>query len=232
MLLPVFARAFLLLPLGLAPLLAARNPHLPLGVESLTGLRSSYLYRGFELAEVTLEGQLETEVTLSDQFSLGLAAWHLAESSDNFSESAFGLSLRRDWEEVSLSASLDYRAYSGSLFEDGLDAGLQAQWFFAEDWDLAWESHYDFGAEGSYHAFSLAWSHPFGDELFLSAHGGISAVSSYYERDGLNDLHTRLSLTYNLNSYLSITPFVGTSLGLQEGVADDVFAGVWLAVTF
>ncbi|MGJ8724861.1 MAG: hypothetical protein ACSHYB_09925 [Roseibacillus sp.] len=205
---------------------------LTLGIETVTGLRSNYLYRGFQLADSTLEAQAETEITLSEDYFLGLAAWHVAESSDDFAETAFGISLRRDFEDFSLTASLDYHLFSESLFQDGIDLGAKAQWFINDDWDFAAKAHYDFGAEGAYFALEGGWSHPLTEDLFLSAESGISAVSSYYERSGMNDFYGRLSLTYNVNSFLSLTPFAGYSLGIHSEATDEAFAGIWLAVSF
>ena len=203
-----------------------------LGIEAVTGLRSNYIYRGFQLAGATLETQIETEITLNKDTSLGLAAWHVAESSGDFSETVLGVNLRRDYESFNVTASVDYHAFSESLFQDGVDLGLQARWLLTDDWDLTAKAHYDFGAEGSYFALEGGWSRPVNDDLFLSAHSGISAVNSYYERSGINDFYGRISLTYNVNSILSLSPFAGYSLGLADEGSDEAYAGVWLAVSF
>lgn len=202
------------------------------GIETVTGLRSDLVYRGFDLADATLETQVETEVTLGANYALGLAAWHSAESSDNFAETGLGVNLRRDFEKVSLTLSLDYHDFSESLFQDGADLGLKAQWFLTENWDLAIKGHYDFGAEGSYFAMEGGWSHPLSEKLFLAAESGVSALENYYARSGMNDFYGRLSVTYNVNSFLSLTPFLGYSVGLAEGTEDTAFLGLWLAVTF
>ena len=224
--------ASLIFFLGVLPLFCEVEDDLTLGIETVTGLRSNYIYRGFQLADATLEAQAETEITLSEDYSLGLAAWHVAESSGDFAETAFGFSFRRDFEDFSLTASLDYHFFSESLFEDGVDLGAKAQWFITDDWDVAAKAHYDFGAEGAYFAIEGGWSHPLTEDFFLAAESGVSAVSSYYERSGLNDFYGRLSLTYNINSFLSITPFAGYSLGIDSEANDEAFAGIWLAVSF
>lgn len=215
-----------------APVCAEIEEDLVLGIETVTGLRSNYLYRGFQLADATLEAQAETEITLGDDLFLGLAAWHVAESSGEFSETAFGLNLRRDFENSSLSASLDYHLFSNSFFRDGVDLGAQAQWFFAEDWDLSAKLHYDFGAKGLYFTMEGAWSKPIGENLFISTKSGVSVVTNYYESSGLNDFYGRVTLTYNINSFLSLSPFVGYSLGLSDEDTNEAYAGIWLAVSF
>lgn len=226
-------RAFLLSLFAFSLSLPAEvEDDLTLGIETVTGLRSNYIFRGFQLADATLETQAETEIALGDDSFLGLAAWHVAESSGDFSETAFGISFRRDFENISLTASLDYRIFSESLFQDGIDIGAKAQWFIDDNWDLAAKAHYDFGAEGSYFALEGGWSQPLGEDFFIAVESGISAVSSYYERSGINDAYGRLSITYNINSFLSISPFAGYSIGLDDNATDEAYAGIWLAVSF
>lgn len=224
--------SFLTLLAALSSLYAEVEDDLTLGIETVTGLRSNYVYRGFQLAESTLEAQVETEIALGGDSFLGLAAWHVAESSADFAETAFGVSLRRDFEDISLTASLDYHFFSESLFQDGVDLGAKMQWFLNDNWDVTAKAHYDFGAEGAYFALEGGWSRPFTGDLFIAAESGLSAVGSYYERSGMNDFYGRLSLTYNVNSFLSLTPFAGYSLGLHDEAEDEAFAGVWFAVSF
>ena len=226
-------RGFLLLALLFAfPLQAEVEEDLVLGIESVTGLRTNYIYRGFELANATLEAQLETEISLDNDFSVGLAAWHIAESSGDFSETALGVNLRRDFQDFSLTASLDYRFFSETFFRDGIDLGLKGQWFINDNWDLSTKLNYDFGADGLYFAIEGGWSQPLGEDLFLSAHSGISAVNDYFDRNGLNDFYGRLSLTYNVNSFLSLSPFVGYTIGIADEASEQAYAGIWLAVSF
>lgn len=229
----MFARAFsLFLLFASLPLFAEIEEDLTLGIETVTGLRSNYIYRGFQLADATLEVQAETEITLDQNWSVGLAAWHVTESSGDFSETALGANLRRDFGNVSLTASLDYHSFSESLFQDGIDLGAKAQWFFAEDWDLTAKAHYDFGANGAYFALEGGWSKPLNEDFFVAAETGISAVDSYYGRSGLNNFYGRLTLTYNINSFLSLSPFVGYTIAIDDDASDEAYTGIWLAVSF
>lgn len=219
-------------PLLSLSLFAEVEGDLTLGIETVTGLRSNYIYRGFQLADSTLEAQAETEIALGEEFFLGLAAWHIAESSGDFAETTFEVSLRRDFQDFSLTASFGYHLFSESLFQDGVDLGTKAQWFINDNWDLAAKAHYDFGAEGAYYAIEGGWSQPISEDFFIAVESGVSAVSSYYQRSGMNDFYGRLSLTYNVNSFLSLTPFAGYSLGIHDDSTDEAFAGIWLAVSF
>ncbi|MDP0490863.1 MAG: hypothetical protein Q7Q71_07430 [Verrucomicrobiota bacterium JB023] len=226
----IFALILLLCPPVV--LQAEVEDDLTLGIETVTGIRSHYLYRGFDVADATMDFQIETEIGLGRDFFLGLAGWHAAESSGDFSESAFSIDLHRDWEDIRLTASAAYHAFSGSFLENGMDTGLAATWYWDDSWDIGLELHYDFGAEAFYSDLIIGWSQPLGEDLFLSAQAGVSAAADYYEQSGPKDLHGRLSLTYNINSFLSVTPFTGFSLGLDSEAGDHAYAGLWLAVSF
>ncbi len=217
---------------GFAHLPGESDDDLTLGIEAVTGMRTSYIYRGFQLSEASLEIQLASELALRENIFLGLTAWHITESGNSFTESAFGISLSREWELFQVTASLEYHAFENSLFKDGLDVGITANWFIDENWDLAAKGYYDFGAEGIYTAIELNWSQPISEKAYLSTQAGISAHENYYNRSGLNDFYGRLSLTYNVNSFLSLTPFAGYSLSLEEDASDEAYAGIWLAVSF
>ena len=229
-------RSFALILFGSSLAVSAQLDDLTLGVETLTGLRSNYLWRGFDLADTTLEAQLETEITLADDWYLGFAAWHLAESSSDFSQTAANLSLTHSWENLSLTAALEYRDHSGGILEDGLEASLQAFYQLSEDWDVSLLVAYDEAAEGFYSELEFGWSRPLNKKTFLALEVGASVTNDYYDASGLNDLHARLSLTYNVSSVVSITPFLALNEDLQDRENDrgDNLAslGVWLEVSF
>lgn len=205
---------------------------LTLGIETLSGLRSSYIDRGFKLADSTLEFQVESEIALGGGFAIPVAAWTIAETGGDFSETSLSVGVQKDWENIQLSGFVDYRLFENSLFQDGFDLGVVAKWFLAENWELAGEARYNVAAEGTYFAIEGGYSKPLSEDLFISAESGVSATASYFDRSGLNDIYGRVSLTYNVNSFLSLTPFVGFSIGLDEEADEEGFAGLWLAVSF
>jgi len=64
-------------------------------------------------------------------------------------------------------------------------------------------------------------------------------TNDYYDRDGLNDIYARLSLTYHISETVSVTPYVGTSILIDDdsdepGVINDdsTYAGLWFIVRF
>ena len=224
-----------LLCLSLLFPLSLQADDIPYGVEAVTGLRSSYIYRGFKLADTTLDFQLQSEVTLAKDNYLSFGAWHAAESDGNFSTTELFLDLNRDLDDLTIGATLSYHNFNHSFFQSGLDFGIYANLLISDDWAWRTALNYDFGADGFYMNTELNWSHPVSDDAFVSILGGASAVSDNYGRDGLNDLYLRIALTYGISERVSLTPFVGGSFVIDDDTAfsdDEAYAGFWFEVTF
>jgi len=138
-------------PLSLALILLGSASTLPaevdqeiqLGVEAVTGFRTGYVYRGFELAESTLDFQVEAEIALTNQVFLNVGAWYATETGQgNFDESAFFTHLRFEKDKhLTLGLSATYRSFShrstplSVAFEDGVDLGAFATWNFCRDFN-------------------------------------------------------------------------------------------------
>lgn len=224
-----------LLPiLLLAPLASAEEePDIPLGLEVLTGYRTAYVDRGFKLASDLIEVQLGGELALSDILMLEFGGWYgTGTGSGSFDQTEGFLSLRYDAENWDVSLDTSYRGYSHPVFEDGFLLGPSANWYPNDDWRVGALLHHDTGASGWYGAVETAWSQPTGRDSFVSALIGVSAVSDFYGRDGLNDAYGRLSWTYQFNRHVAVTPFLGTSVGLDSAASDHLFGGLWFEVNF
>lgn len=231
------ALPFSLLSLTLITSLPAEIENdLQLGFEAVTGYRSHYIYRGFELSESTLDFQLETEIVLTDDTSINLGGWYATETgSGEFDEAAGFIRLHHQvTDQFSLGLSGTYRNFNESIFREGVDVGGFGTWQFCRDFGITMGGYYDTGAEGWYGNIESNWSRSISEKTFISLQTGVSAVDSYYDRDGFNDVYGRLSLTYNISDTVSITPFVGGSALLDsDDLGDDnAFGGVWFIVRF
>ncbi len=227
---------FSLLALALAPALPAADSDIPIGVEAVTGLRSGYLYRGFKLADATLDFQVESEVAIDDETFLNIGAWYLAESDGDFSEKGLFLDFRRAVsKKLILGGSLLYRDFHHPVFNSGIDAGISASYRINDEWAWKTTASYDFGAEGFYASSDLHWSHVIDDNSFVSVLGGVSAVNDYYGRNGLNDFYSRLGYTYAISDRVAVTPFVGGSVVIADDgylTDNEAYAGFWFEVNF
>jgi len=178
------------------------------GVEAVAGFRSGYDYRGFELAESTIDFQLETEIALNNHtfLSLGSCSHLRFEKTDH----------------LTLGLSATYRSFGNSkppitaIFEDGVDLGTFATWHFNKDINATAGAYYDTGAEAWYGHAETRWSKVLSDKAFISLKTGVSYVDDYYGRNGMNDAYGRLSLTYHISDTVSITPFAGGSVLLAS----------------
>ncbi len=216
-----------------SPLSADLEDDLPLGIEAVTGIRSDYVYRGFNLADVVMDFQLETEVVLDDTLALGAGAWFASEVSDNFTEGGAFLDLSYSLhKDITVGGSASYHAYGHSFLEDGFDLGLFLTWHADRNWNMEARVHRDLATNGWYAHLGSDWSIPLSDKTYLRISAGISAVENYYGRSGLNDFHGQASLTHNINTMLSITPFAGWSCELDSGDGSEFYGGLWFEVSF
>lgn len=222
--------------ISLQPTYSAEKSENPIGIEAVTGIRSAYIYRGFKLADATLDFQVEGEVVLDDNTFLNIGAWYLAESDGDFAENGLFLDLRRAiGEKLILGGSLLYRHFDEAVFDSGIDTGLSLSYSINDQWDWKTTASYDFGADGLYASSDLHWSHVINDDSFISVLGGLSAVNDYYGRDGLNDFYYRISYTYAISDRVGITPFVGGSVVIADDgylAEDEAYAGFWFEVNF
>ncbi|MEJ6572698.1 MAG: hypothetical protein QNL01_07175 [Akkermansiaceae bacterium] len=215
---------------------------IPIGIEAVTGYRSTYVHRGFELAEGTLDFQIEAEIAINDNTFVNIGAWYATESgSGDFDETAFFAHLRFEQsEKLTLGLSATYRNFSHStpplsvIFEDGVDVGAFATWHFSKDFNVTTGAYYDTGAEAWYGHVATRWSKEVSEKAYFSLKTGVSYVNDYYGRDGMNDVYSRLSFTYHISETVSVTPFVGGSVLLDNDDAggDHAFGGVWFEVRF
>lgn len=220
----------LLCPTAVAEL----DSEIPLGIEAATGFRSSYVYRGFELAETSLEFQLAGEFTLSNETAIGFGLSHLAESSNSFAETSGYFELLHDFNDRWLiGAGLTFRDRRSSLLDGGVDAGIFARYRVNDDWSVRSDLNYDFGNEGLYFATEISWSQPLSEDAYIEWQTGVSLVQDYLGENGFNDLFSRFTLNYQISDQIAISPFVGTSLQLGGGARSDrFFGGLYFQVIF
>jgi len=227
---------------GLGGILFATSPALkaeidseiPLGIEAVTGIRSHYVHRGFQLADSSLDFQLEAEVTLSNDTSLHLGLSHLAESEGDFSETTGYLELGHSFtKQFTLGTTMTYLDRDAGILDSGLDLGIFSSFSIDDKWLWRNELNFDFSENGIYLASELEWSHVISDKSFVTIKGGLSYVSDYLDRDGLNDFYARVAFTHALSDQVSFTPFFGSSFQLDDGDASDVsFGGLSFEVIF
>jgi len=227
---PVF---LIVLGTACSPIKGEIEEDIPFGIEAVTGLRSAYSYRGFELATSTLDFQLETEVTINNDLSLAAGGWIASESGGDFEEITSFVELRTTiGDAFTASASAAYHGYSNSVIRSGFDLSGTFTWHAKTEWNFSTSVAHDCGAGGWHAELASHWYKRLSDDAFLSGKIGVSGTEDYYGLTGFGDLTGRLSFTYNVNSMLSVTPFLGWSYELQHRDGDEIHAGFWFEVSF
>lgn len=229
-------RLVLALLLACPPLLQAEiESEIPVGIEAVTGIRSGYVHRGVELADTLFDFQVETEISLGEALFLNTGGWVASESGGDFSETAFFLDLRRDLTDaLTVGTSVTWRDYDNALLRDGVDTGIFATYYADDDLDFTLGLYRDFGNDAWYAKAEAGWSTRLGEDSWFALTGGISWADNFAGRSGMNDFYGRASVTYNVNRTVSLTPFVGWSLLLDDDDVDgdEFFGGLWFEVVF
>lgn len=207
----------------------------PYGIEALAQYRSDYRYRGFSLADNTIDLQLSSLYAFSDTVDLSTATWYgTATGSGQFSEFGLMAELSKQFGQFNLGTSATYRGQSYSPLKSGLNLEARAHWGINDQLDISIKGAYDTGAEGWYSDLSGNYFIPMNDDSYFDISLGCSAVNSYYDRDGLNDLFTKFTYTYNINQSISVSPYLGTStlLDSADQGKDSLHGGLYFAVSF
>ncbi|NNC88770.1 MAG: hypothetical protein HKN82_09970 [Akkermansiaceae bacterium] len=213
---------------------AAIDEEIPLGAETVAGVRTGYVYRGFDLADALTDFQLETELAVAQDVFLNIGGWVASELGDDFTEAAFFVDLRRTMNEFyTLGASASYHDFDDALFfRDTTDVGAFITMFHANDLDVTFGAYRDIVAEAWYANAEAGWSYRLSDDAYFGLLTGLSWVDDYYGRDGINDFYGRATVTYNINRLISLTPFFGWSLEIEDADGDEYFGGLWFEVLF
>ena len=215
------------------------DAEIKLGFEALTSWRSEYIYRGFQLADNSMEFQLGGQVALSNNETIDFGFHHGTATSDgDFSETGAYIDFSKNIGDITYTAKLALRDYSNtdkapaSNFKSGADIGGSIRWALNEDLDFTTHFSYDTGADGFYLESKFSYYKNIDQDSYITLETGISAVADYYSRDGLNHAFTTLEYTYNISDAVSVSPFISASLGIDDQADNHLFGGVYFAVSF
>ncbi len=230
------ARRLLILSLSLLPAVAAADEEPPksvfYGLEVFSGYRTTYEFRNFRLADHVVELQAGTQVAVSNDLSLSLGAY-AAHGEAGFTESSAFFDLRYLFREgTTLGLSNSWRNYDGGPLQDTYEFGAFIEQELPANLSLRLGHLTDSGASGTYSSLELDHTHQFTRELSLHSRIGTSYTNSYYGRDGWNDISARVRLRYRFDATWSISPYLGSSFGLNDEGQDTVYAGIDLEFLF
>ena len=212
----------------------AKDSDIKFGLEGLTTWRSEYIYRGFSLANQSLGFQLAGQVALSNTTTIDIGLHHDTATSDgDFSETGIYIDFAKNIGDLTYTTTLNLRDYTNStIFRSGADFGGNVKWAYNDTFDFTAQLSYDTGATGFYGELKAsAYKNISLDSYILfSTHLGIT--SSYYGRTGLHQFQSKLEYVYNINDNVSISPYIGTSIGIHDEAPDSIYSGLYFAVNF
>jgi len=221
-------RTLALLTLSTTALMAEDIPY---GVEFVAGIRHGYHQRGLDLANDLIDLQFQANVTLTKTQSVDIALWQGSEISGDYSEFGFLVGATQDFDSFSLSLELNYSSYTSDLIDTGAEISFGIDYPIMKNVSLYGQLGYNEAAESLFAQLGAYATTRVTDDSFFTVKSDLNIADSYYGRNGIYDLTTRASYTYNINSMLSMTPFTSLSLAFDGG-GSDFSAGMWVEVFF
>lgn len=203
------------------------------GLEGLTTWRSEYIYRGFKLADKSMEFQLAGQVALSNSETIDLGLYFDTATGDgDFTETGAFIDFSKNIGDLTYSAKFTLRDYANSTFKSGADIGGSISLKYNKNIDFTALLAYDTGASGAYAEIKASAYKELSIDSFLIFNAGFSATADYYDRSGIHHLFAKLEYTYNISDNVSFTPFIGTSLGIHSDAPHSIYSGINFAVSF
>lgn len=230
-----YALFLLAFPCALSCAIADVESDLPLGIEALTGYHSHSVYRGLELSEEALDFQLSTEVALNNDWLVGISGWHIASSSDDFTETSGELSLiYRSDSDWTFTTGITQRSFDHPIVESGTEVFADLSYEFSIDFSAAARLSYDDASGSALGELSIHYSRVINDSAWWAIEAGTLLADDFYGASGLASANARLSATYLINSQLSITPYLAHSEQIDDAFGEEsvTSAGVWFAISF
>ncbi len=203
------------------------------GLEGLTTWRSEYMYRGFKLADKSMEFQLAGQVALSNSETIDLGLYFDTATGDgNFTETGAFIDFSKNIGDLTYTAKFTLRDYANSTFKSGADIGGSISLKHNKNIDFTALLTYDTGASGAYSELKTSYYKELSIDSFILFNAGISATADYYDRSGIHHLFAKLEYTYNISDNVSFTPFIGTSIGIHSKAPHSIYSGINFAVSF
>ncbi|MGJ8657291.1 MAG: hypothetical protein ACSHX6_12650 [Akkermansiaceae bacterium] len=207
------------------------------GLEGLTTWRSEYMYRGFKLADKSMEFQLAGQVALSNTETIDIGLYFGTATGDgDFTEAGAFIDFSKNIGDLTYTAKLTLRDYANtqlkSQFKSGADLGGSVNWVLNDTIDFTALLTYDTGAKGAYGEIKASAYQEVSNSSYLLFSTGVGATADYYDRSGLHHIFAKLEYTYNISDSVSLSPFVATSIAIHDEAENSLSGGVYFAVSF
>lgn len=208
--------------------------------EVSVGYDTFYIFRGEELWENVVWGQVEIGIALNEQWSLTLTPWYLSAVDDDYTELDLLPSITFDAGFAQFTAGYAGYIYPRGSFGDGegIDDEHEASLAISKTvglFEFGTLAAYNFDREGTYLEASVGASFECTKAVAIEPSVAVGYSANYYETDGFTHVLATLAFPVKLTETATLTPYVAGNIPLEIFEDDQdpqVFGGVSLAVSF
>jgi hypothetical protein len=212
----------------------------PFSAELSVGYDTFYIFRGEELFEQVVWGQVEMSYALTDTFSVSLTPWYLSAIDDDYTELNILPSLTWDAGFAEITAGYAGYVYPRGSWggNEGIDDEHEANLGLSRSFGILEAglfAAYNFDREATYLEASVGTSFELGSAVSLETSAAIGYSADYYGVDGFTHVLLTVALPVQLTETATLTPYIAGNLPLEvlnDFQDNEVFGGVALAVSF
>lgn len=211
-----------------------------LSAEVSVGYDSFYIFRGEELWEQVVWGQVEIGIALTDSLSLTLTPWYLSATDDDFTELDLLAGLSYDAGFAEFTAGYAGYLYPRGSFgaNEGIDDEHEASLAVTKTFgifEVNTLAAYNFDRDGTYLEAGVGASFELCETVALEPSAAVGYSANYYAEDGFTHVLLTLALPVKLTETATLTPYLAGNIPLEvleENQDAELFGGVALAVSF
>jgi hypothetical protein len=223
-----------------APVLPPVSGEPAFSAEFSLGYDTFYIFRGEELFEQVVWGQVELNYALTDKLSFTLTPWYLAGIEDDFTELDLLPAFTFDAGFAEL--KLGYAGYfypRGSFGgNEGIDDEHEINFTVAKNFGIFEASTlaaYNFDRDGTYLEARIGAPIELCKAAALEPSVAVGYSSHYFAEDGITHVLLSLAMPVKLCANATLTPYVAGNIPLDvldETQDAELFGGVALAFSF
>jgi hypothetical protein len=204
------------------------------------GYDTFYIFRGEELFEQVVWGQVEMNFALTDSLSFTLTPWYLSGIDDDYTELDVLPSVTWDAGFAEITAGYAGYIYPRGSFggNEGIDDEHEANLTIAKGFgfvEVSAMAAYNFDRDGTYLELGVSKSFELCAAAALDLSVAVGYSANYFSEDGFTHVLVTLGLPIKLTETATLTPYIAGNLPLEvldENQDNEIFGGVALAVSF
>ena len=204
------------------------------------GYDTYYIFRGEELFEQVVWGQVEMNFALSDTLTLSLTPWFLSALNDDYTELDVLPSVTWDAGFAEFTAGYAGYIYPRGSFggNEGIDDEHEANLTVAKTvgiFEVSTMAAYNFDRDGTYLEAGVGASFELCAAASLDPSVSVGYSSNYYDEDGFTHVLVSLAMPIKVTATATLTPYIAGNIPLEvleENQDAELFGGVALGVAF